>query len=534
LGLELLEGRCVPTTITPTAFADGGLGSGSLRDAVLQFNADAGSDDDAILLQAGTYALTIGNSGGHHETAGLTGGLNLTSAGHRWILQGAGSSGDNATVIDAGQLQDRVLQIVTPGTRVVFRDLVIQGGLAQDDGSDGALAGTTDALGGGLLNNGGDVTLDNVVVQNNVARGGDAAFLDAPGHNARGGGFYSTGGALTTAGATIANNQAIGGRGGDNYSHYPAGDGGSGGGGGLYATGGSLDIANSRIANNGATGGRGGDGNGYTTGSANGGVGGTGQGGGLYVSGGSLTIAASSIASNQGTGGSAGPRRRLRRPGPGRRLQPDRRRHRHDRPEQRRQRQPRGQRRRPPRPAARPPPGQRRTHADPRPAAGQPGRRCRQQRLRRGLGPARRRLSPGGGHPGPGESRDRHRRLRGPGRWPDPLPPPRHRGGHTPREAALLAGAPPLVDGSLGLFSERRFGQPSTPRATPSVPTFEADSDPKVSATDRLFASVGEEKPRRTASGSGHGDSAEPAGRIGDRCFDEIGLLIAAGAATPE
>jgi len=58
---------------------------------------------------------------------------------------------------------------------VVFRDLVIQGGLAQDDGSEGALAGTTDALGGGVLNNGGNVTLDNVVLQNNVARGGDAA-----------------------------------------------------------------------------------------------------------------------------------------------------------------------------------------------------------------------------------------------------------------------------------------------------------------------------------------------------------------------
>jgi hypothetical protein len=170
--VEVLEDRNLLSTITPTTFADGVLGSGSLRDAVLQFNADPGTDDDIIQLQAGTYALTILNVGGHHETAGLTGDLNLTQASHHWIIQGAGSSGANATVIDAGQLQDRVLQIVTPGTQVVFQDLVIQGGLAQDDGSEGALAGTTDALGGGLLNNGGDVTLDNVVVQNNVARGG--------------------------------------------------------------------------------------------------------------------------------------------------------------------------------------------------------------------------------------------------------------------------------------------------------------------------------------------------------------------------
>ena len=51
--VEFLERRCVPTTITPTTFADGGLGSGSLRDAVLQFNADTGTEDDTIQLQAG-------------------------------------------------------------------------------------------------------------------------------------------------------------------------------------------------------------------------------------------------------------------------------------------------------------------------------------------------------------------------------------------------------------------------------------------------------------------------------------------------
>src|SRR6516164_1250960 len=137
--LEPLEDRCVPTTITPTTFADDGvLGSGSLRDAVLQANADTGTDDDTIQLAAGTYALTIQNAGGHHETAGLTGDLNLTQASHHWIIQGAGSSGTNATIIDASQLQDRVFQIVNPGTQIVVQDLVIQGGLAQDDGSNGA------------------------------------------------------------------------------------------------------------------------------------------------------------------------------------------------------------------------------------------------------------------------------------------------------------------------------------------------------------------------------------------------------------
>jgi hypothetical protein len=301
----------VPATITPTTFADGVLGSGSLRDAVLQLNADAGTDDDIILLHAGTYALTIVNSSGHHETAGFEGDLNITNTSHRLIVQGVGSSGNNATIIDAGQLQDRAFQIVNPNTQVVFQDLVITGGLAQDDGSDGALAGSTDARGGGILNNGGDVTLDNVVLTNNVAQGGDVAVLSAPGHSASGGGIYSTGGALTMAGTTLANNAAIGGRGGNaNRSNY-GGNGGSATGAGLYATGGSLDISDSMIASNRATGGRGGDG--YVTITSlggqsyiAGGYGGTGQGGGLYVSGGSLTIATSTIATNQGTGGTGG------------------------------------------------------------------------------------------------------------------------------------------------------------------------------------------------------------------------------------
>jgi hypothetical protein len=305
--LEALEDRCVPTTITPTTFADGVLGSGSLRDAVLQFNTDAGTGDDTILLEAGTYSLTIQNVDGYHETAGLTGDLNMTQTSHHWIIQGAGAS----TIIDASQLQDRVFQIVNPGTQVVFQNLVIQGGLAQDDGSDGALAGSTDALGGGILNNGGTVTLDHVVLQNNVARGGDVSALGVPGHNARGGGIYSTGGALTITGATIANNQVIGGRGGDHNGPNAGGNGGSVAGGGLYATGGSLDISASTIANNRATGGRGGDGiltfgtpSGYTQGT--GGTGGSCQGGGLYVNGGSLTIATSTFGSNQGNGGSGG------------------------------------------------------------------------------------------------------------------------------------------------------------------------------------------------------------------------------------
>ena len=190
LRIDLLEDRCLPSTITPTTFDDGSLGSGSLRDAVLQFNADTGTGDDTIQLLAGTYALTIQNVGGRHETAGLTGDLNLTRASHHWIIQAAGSSGTNPTIIDARQLQDRVFEIVTPGTQVVFRNLIIQGGLAQDHGSDGALAVTTDALGGGIAIYGTHpVTLTNVTVTANRANTGGGSF--------HGGGIFVFSGSAT-------------------------------------------------------------------------------------------------------------------------------------------------------------------------------------------------------------------------------------------------------------------------------------------------------------------------------------------------
>jgi hypothetical protein len=288
LRVEPLEGRSVPATLTPTTFADGGLGSGSLRDAVLQFNADTGSGDDTIQLLPGTYSLTIQNVAGRHETAGLTGDLNVTQASHRWIIQGAGLS----TIIDAGQLADRVFQIVNPGTQVVFQDVVIQGGLAQDDGSDGALAGTTAALGGGIFNNGGYLTLDNVVLQNNEARGGPGPRRQ-PGYNALGGGLFSTGGALSISASTLANNQANGGFGG--LGGYPYG--GNAQGGGLYVDSGTVTINDSTIAANTLHGGR--SGGGDVPGGAT-------QGGGLFAGAATVTISDSNLANNQAVGGDSG------------------------------------------------------------------------------------------------------------------------------------------------------------------------------------------------------------------------------------
>jgi hypothetical protein len=326
LRLESLEVRCLPTIFIPTTFADGGLGSGSLRDAILQANADTGSATDTIELQTGTYQLTIVNTNGQ-ENAGAQGDLDITNTNHPLIIEGTGSQ---LTFIDASQLQDRVFQIVNPNTQVTFRNLTMQGGLAQDNGTAGALAGTTTAEGGAIFNNGGNLTLNNVTIQNNVAQGGNGAKGAAgtnggngqnggAGQDALGGGIYSLGGSLTISHSTLTSNQALGGNGGTGGTGATfTGTGGSGGqggaaqGGGLYAQNGTLSLSASALASNQAIGGHGGQGG---TGGAGlrlggtggvGGPGGAGQGGGIYANNLALTVTGSSATVNHARGGNGG------------------------------------------------------------------------------------------------------------------------------------------------------------------------------------------------------------------------------------
>jgi hypothetical protein len=275
--LLVLEDRTLPSTFTVLNNADNG--DGSLRAVI----ADAQSGDQIAFdhsLQGQTITLT-------------TGELAIAKS-----LDIEGLGADQLAV--SGNHQSRVFNI-SGGVTVTIAGLTITAGLVAP--------GNADALGGGIVSSGADVTLNEVVLQNNVAQGGDAPNRTAPGYSAFGAGIYSAGGALTIAGTTIADNQATGGRGGDYSGDQHAGDGGFARGGGIFATGGSLDISDSTIASNRATGGRGGDGSfsiSGSYGSHNGGSGGTGQGGGLYVNGGSLTVTSSAVASNLGTGGSGG------------------------------------------------------------------------------------------------------------------------------------------------------------------------------------------------------------------------------------
>jgi hypothetical protein len=317
LRIEQLEARCLPTTFTPTTFLDGDFATGSLRNGILLANADTGTATDTIKLLAGTYQLTLVSNG--QQTDGLQGDLDITNTKHPLVIEGAGTSGNSATIIDASQLQDRVFQIVNLGTQVLFENLVIQGGLAKDDGS-GAL-GATSSFGGGILNNGGSVTLTNVLIQNNVALGGNgpAGGVGQAGgaaKDAAGGGIYSVAGVLSITNSTIVNNQAIGGQGGSGGASTQVGgaggQGGGGFGGGIFASLGAVHLKSSQVDQNQATGGAGGAGGpggpDFPTGGSGGpgGAGGIASGGGMDASGVSLTLNTSSLLNNQAHGGAGG------------------------------------------------------------------------------------------------------------------------------------------------------------------------------------------------------------------------------------
>jgi hypothetical protein len=307
----------------PTTFSDGDLGSGSLRDAVLQANADSGAGTDTIQLQAGTYQLTIINTSGQQDDA-TKGDLDITNSYHPLVITGTGSTGTHTTVIDASKLQDRLFEIVNVGTQITLRDLVLTGGLAQDNG----IAAKTTAFGGAILNNGGNILLQNVVLKNNTAQGanggrgasGTGAGQDGgPGRAALGGAIYSQGGTLTINGSTITGNQAIGGQGGQGGTGGNAagagGKGGAGGaaqGGGIYAANAVIHLSRSTLMLNQAVGGTGGKGGigglGYPVGgpAGPGGNGGSAQGGGIFGQHTGLSLATSTLDQNQALGGAGG------------------------------------------------------------------------------------------------------------------------------------------------------------------------------------------------------------------------------------
>ena len=144
--LESLEGRVVMSTFQVNTMLDtvavdlrtgkDSTGHISLRSAIMAADARGGSS--TIKLRNGTYTLTIA---GANEDASATGDLDIKS---NLNIIGSGSRG---TIIDGNSL-DRVIEVLSG--KVNISGVTIRHGMA--------------STGGGLLNNGGRLTLSSVVV----------------------------------------------------------------------------------------------------------------------------------------------------------------------------------------------------------------------------------------------------------------------------------------------------------------------------------------------------------------------------------
>jgi hypothetical protein len=249
LTIEALEDRTVPSTFTVLNLADSG--TGSLRQAVLDANANPGADLISFAPSArdGTVALTSGQ-------------LDITDN-----LQIDGPGANRLTV--SGNDVSRVFDVV--------------GGADAGSGITVAIAGLTVAhgradVGGGVRDSGfSDLTLDHMVLSENVAVGGPTALV-----NARGGAVHCVG---SGAAVSVIDSQVVG----NAADGRPNATRGSGG--GLSVDSGHLSVLRSTVAENYAYGGS------PTI---------SGAGGGMSLLSGTATVAESTIRDNRSVGAVGG------------------------------------------------------------------------------------------------------------------------------------------------------------------------------------------------------------------------------------
>ena len=201
--VDLMEDRTLLSTLTVTNNNDSG--TGSLRAAIAA--AQSGDTIDfSSKLDGKTITLTSGE-------LLITDSVTIDGPGANQLAV----SGNNAS---------RVFEVAA-GQNVTISGLTITDGSAPDQG-------------GGILNDGSNLTLSGDNFTQNVAD-------ESATSSAQGGGLQSLGGDLTITGCQITGNQALGAAGasavGDAF------------GGGIYVTAGSATISNSTISGNLAQGG---------------------------------------------------------------------------------------------------------------------------------------------------------------------------------------------------------------------------------------------------------------------------------------
>ncbi len=260
--LEPLEARTVLSTITVTSAADSG--SGTLRAAI----ASAQSGDTI------KFSATLD---GH--TINLTSGV--LAIGESLTIEGPGLGLIN---VDAGG-RSEVFDITSSAANVTISGLTISGGRAED--------------GGGILDQGGTLTLSSDTLQNDQAVGVN------PGDTAEGGGVDVTdSGSLVVRSCTFLNDLAQGAAGANGGTASVNGTGGDGDGGAIYADANTnLTVLTSTFVSNQAIGGAGGSGgSGYENG-----WGGNSNGSAIDTIGNTLSVTGSVFTGDLSEGGNGSP-----------------------------------------------------------------------------------------------------------------------------------------------------------------------------------------------------------------------------------
>lgn len=218
-------------TVTANGCAPGNPNTCSLREAILEANASAGSD--TIMVPAGTYQLTIAPAAGADPHDATTGDLDITDA---VSIVGANSA---TTIIEAGATAgsgiDKIFSVNPQGLGAGFDTSISN--LTLRFGKNPSAAGTGDQFGGALdwsagFDGAGNLHITSCVITDNATIDGDGGGLSL----ANPGGS----GAVTITNSTIQNNVA---------NTATTGNGGIGGG-ILVGSFTSLTMTNSQMLNN--------------------------------------------------------------------------------------------------------------------------------------------------------------------------------------------------------------------------------------------------------------------------------------------
>ena len=221
-------------TVTANGCAPANPNTCSLREAIIEANASAGSD--TIMVPAGTYQLTIAPAAGADPHDATTGDLDITDA---VSIVGANSA---TTIIEAGTSAgtgiDKIFSINPLGAGAGFDTSISN--LTLRFGTNPFAAGTGDQFGGALdwsagFDGAGNLTITSCVITDNNTTDGDGGGLSLsnPGGT----------GTATISNSTIQNNAA---------NTATTGNGGVGGG-ILVGSFTSLTLTNSQLLNNTAT-----------------------------------------------------------------------------------------------------------------------------------------------------------------------------------------------------------------------------------------------------------------------------------------